>query len=197
MASFESDILILCKTYPSPSGKHVETSCVAGMRPDGSLIRLFPVPFRLIDGAQQFKKWQWIRARIERAPADIWSDYKGAIDVQQEKQKADQSREKFEQLTGTCCFGESDYSASKRRFAQLLQFSSALSSVAHMSHHTFRRCTFPPCRIVVKIQWSITVTWVGRQLKAFVGAELLHRARQRPFCIGIEPIELCINGLQN
>ncbi|MFK4538027.1 hypothetical protein ABIA00_006210 [Bradyrhizobium ottawaense] len=70
MASFETDILILCKTYPSPSGKHVETSCVAGMRPDGSLIRLFPVPFRLIDGSQQFKKWQWIRARIERAPAD-------------------------------------------------------------------------------------------------------------------------------
>lgn len=70
MASFESDILILCKTYPSPSGKHIETSCVAGMRRDGSLIRLFPVPFRLIDGSQQFKKWQWIRARIERAPAD-------------------------------------------------------------------------------------------------------------------------------
>lgn len=70
MASFETDILILCKTYPSPSGKHVETSCVAGMRPDGSLIRLFPVPFRLIDGAQQFKKWQWVHARIERAPAD-------------------------------------------------------------------------------------------------------------------------------
>ncbi|MCK1317151.1 hypothetical protein [Bradyrhizobium sp. 23] len=70
MASFECDILILCKTYPSPSGKHVETSCVAGMRPDGSLIRLFPVPFRLIHGSQQFRKWQWIRARIERAPAD-------------------------------------------------------------------------------------------------------------------------------
>jgi hypothetical protein len=70
MASFETDILILCKTYPSPSGKHIETSCVAGMSPDGSLIRLFPVPFRLIDGAQQFKKWQWVNARIERAPAD-------------------------------------------------------------------------------------------------------------------------------
>jgi hypothetical protein len=70
MASFETDILILCKTYPSPSEKHVETSCVAGMRPGGSLIRLFPVPFRLIDGAQRFKKWQWVNARIERAPAD-------------------------------------------------------------------------------------------------------------------------------
>ncbi|MFC7700926.1 hypothetical protein ACFQX9_30120 [Bradyrhizobium sp. GCM10028915] len=40
------------------------------MLPDGSLIRLFPVPFRLIDGSQQFKKWQWVRARIDRARAD-------------------------------------------------------------------------------------------------------------------------------
>jgi hypothetical protein len=70
MASFEQDILILCKTYPSPSGKYVETSCVAGMDPNGRLIRLFPVPFRLIDGAQQFKKWQWVSARIDRAIGD-------------------------------------------------------------------------------------------------------------------------------
>ena len=33
MASFETNILILCKTYPSPSGKHIKTSCVAGMSP--------------------------------------------------------------------------------------------------------------------------------------------------------------------
>ncbi|WP_225677134.1 hypothetical protein [Bradyrhizobium hereditatis] len=70
MASFEQDILILCKTYPSPSGKYVETSCVAGMNRSGKLIRLFPVPFRLIDGAQQFKKWQWVNARIDRAIGD-------------------------------------------------------------------------------------------------------------------------------
>jgi hypothetical protein len=70
VASFEQDILVLCKTYPSPSGKHIETSCVAGMDPNGNLIRLFPVPFRLIDGSQQFKKWQWINARIDRAARD-------------------------------------------------------------------------------------------------------------------------------
>ncbi len=70
MASFEQDILILCKTYPSPSGKHIETSCVAGMDPNGKLIRLFPVPFRLIDGSRQFKKWQWVNARIDRAARD-------------------------------------------------------------------------------------------------------------------------------
>src|SRR3546814_13575417 len=36
-------ILILCKPYPSPRGKHSETSSVAGMTEEGSLIRLFPV----------------------------------------------------------------------------------------------------------------------------------------------------------
>jgi len=63
-------ILILCKTYPSPSSKHVETSCVAGMDDSGRLIRLFPVPFRLITDDQQFKKWQWIRARVRKAGDD-------------------------------------------------------------------------------------------------------------------------------
>ena len=63
-------ILILCKTYPSPSEKHAETSCVAGMTADGALIRLFPVPFRLIRDEQQFKKWQWISAKIYKANDD-------------------------------------------------------------------------------------------------------------------------------
>ena len=63
-------VLILCKTYPSPSSKHIETSCVAGMDEAGKLIRLFPVPFRLIADAQQFKKWQWIRARVKKSNDD-------------------------------------------------------------------------------------------------------------------------------
>lgn len=70
MASFKARILVLCKTYPSPSGKHVETSCVAGLTDKADLIRLFPVPFRLISDEKQFRKWQWITARIEKAPAD-------------------------------------------------------------------------------------------------------------------------------
>ena len=31
---------------------------------DGSLIRLYPVPFRLLSDDQQFKKWHWITARF-------------------------------------------------------------------------------------------------------------------------------------
>ena len=61
-------ILILCKTYPSPSGKHVETSCVAGMEEGGQLIRLFPIPFRLIDDQKQFRKWQWVNCGLAKPP---------------------------------------------------------------------------------------------------------------------------------
>ncbi|PWK75672.1 hypothetical protein [Aminobacter sp. AP02] len=63
-------ILILCKTYPSPSGKYAETSCVAGMDETGDLIRLFPVPFRLITEEQQFKKWQWITTKVRKSSKD-------------------------------------------------------------------------------------------------------------------------------
>ena len=46
MATFDSRIPVLCKTYPSPSAKYSETSCVAGVTEDGKFIRLFPAPFR-------------------------------------------------------------------------------------------------------------------------------------------------------
>lgn len=70
MSAERKRILILCKTYPSPSAKHVETSCVAGVDDSGRLIRLYPVPFRLIADEQQFRKWQWISARIRKASED-------------------------------------------------------------------------------------------------------------------------------
>lgn len=70
MTSSERRVLILCKTYPSPSAKYAETSCVAGMDEDGNLIRLYSVPFRLIGDDQQFKKWQWITARLEKSRND-------------------------------------------------------------------------------------------------------------------------------
>lgn len=63
-------ILILAKTYPSPSTQYVETSCVAGISQDGSMRRLYPVPFRMIEEDQQFRKWQWIDVRVEKASKD-------------------------------------------------------------------------------------------------------------------------------
>jgi hypothetical protein len=63
-------ILILAKTYPSPSSKYIETSCVAGINEQGLMRRLYPVPFRLINGDKQFKKWQWVTVRIEKNNKD-------------------------------------------------------------------------------------------------------------------------------
>lgn len=63
-------VLILAKTYPSPSAKYVETSCVAGISEDGQMRRLYPVPFRLIEGDKQFQKWQWVTARIRKSNDD-------------------------------------------------------------------------------------------------------------------------------
>ncbi len=40
------------------------------MAEDGRLVRLFPVPFRLVEDDQQFKKWQWVSARVRRAQDD-------------------------------------------------------------------------------------------------------------------------------
>jgi hypothetical protein len=39
-------ILITVKTYPVISKKYQETVCTAGLREDGSWVRLYPVPFR-------------------------------------------------------------------------------------------------------------------------------------------------------
>ena len=58
------ELLILTKTYPSPSASLRETTCVAAVSATGELRRLFPVPFRFLEGAKQFRKWEWIRARI-------------------------------------------------------------------------------------------------------------------------------------
>jgi hypothetical protein len=70
MPTRRARLLILCKTYPSPSSQYVETSCVAAMEETGQLVRLYPVPFRLMQDEAQFKKWQWIEADVEKARKD-------------------------------------------------------------------------------------------------------------------------------
>ena len=64
------ELLILVKTYPQPSSKHREITCVAGVNRDGELRRIFPVPFRLLEGEARFKKWWWVRAVVHKAQND-------------------------------------------------------------------------------------------------------------------------------
>lgn len=70
MRHFDEQLLILVKTYPQPSRKDRETTCVAAINRAGKMYRIFPVPFRLLEGDARFKKWEWIRARISKAAND-------------------------------------------------------------------------------------------------------------------------------
>lgn len=67
-------ILILAKTNPSPSAQYMETSCVAGINDQGEMRRLYPIPFRLLEKDSQFKKWQWINARVHKSTKDNRSE---------------------------------------------------------------------------------------------------------------------------
>jgi len=53
-------LLITVKTYPTPSTRYREIVCTAGIKEDGSWIRLYPIDYRFRDYSQWYKKYQWI-----------------------------------------------------------------------------------------------------------------------------------------
>ena len=64
-------ILITVKTYPTLSKKYGELVCTAGMREDGSWIRIYPVPFRSMTEYKKFKKYQLVEANVIRNTRDV------------------------------------------------------------------------------------------------------------------------------
>lgn len=64
-------VLILVKTYPNPSEKHREIVCTAGLDlHTNQLIRLYPIPFRMLASNKQFHKWQFIEIDVRKATHD-------------------------------------------------------------------------------------------------------------------------------
>ena len=60
-------VLITVKAYPTLSERYKETVCVAGVRMDHGQpahVRLFPVPFRDLDAAKQFKKYDVVEVDV-------------------------------------------------------------------------------------------------------------------------------------
>lgn len=64
-------IYIAVKTYPTISEKYSELVCTAGVLEDGSWIRIYPMPFRLLNDEQQYPKYTWIQADVERNYSDF------------------------------------------------------------------------------------------------------------------------------
>jgi len=64
-------ILIWGKTYPELSSKYFETVCTGGVFEDtGSPVRLYPIPYRRLEGNGRFSKYQWIKAVVAPNPKD-------------------------------------------------------------------------------------------------------------------------------
>lgn len=66
-------VMVLVKASPQPSATYGDTVCVAGVvLAPGPLrwVRLYPVPFRYMDGDRQFKKYEVIDVKVRDAGAD-------------------------------------------------------------------------------------------------------------------------------
>ena len=68
--TIKQPILVTVKTYPTLSKKYGETVCTAGVREDGSWVRIYPVSFRRLDQEEQYRKYDWIECPLARRTAD-------------------------------------------------------------------------------------------------------------------------------
>src|SRR6266699_3286395 len=63
-------LLITVKTYPTLSRKYGELVCTAAVREDGSWVRLYPIPFRLLDYHERYSKFDWIEVVLAKSSSD-------------------------------------------------------------------------------------------------------------------------------
>jgi hypothetical protein len=87
MSDFEgtSEAIILVKASPQVGRKHGETVCCAGVNGKGEWVRLYPVTFRTLEQAQQFRRWdrirfRWRRPTDDRRPESLFVDHQ-SIDI--------------------------------------------------------------------------------------------------------------------
>lgn len=63
-------VLITVKTYPALSSKYDEVVCTAGLRENGTWVRLYPIPFRQMDEVEKYAKFDFIEVDLVRNSAD-------------------------------------------------------------------------------------------------------------------------------
>lgn len=82
MAEYQKKrVLITVKTYPTPASKGAEVSCTAGITDDGKWIRLFPIPFRYMEGDKRFRKYEWIEVNAKKSTDPRNESYEVDIDT--------------------------------------------------------------------------------------------------------------------
>lgn len=55
-------ILVTVKTYPTLSRTYGETVCTAGIREDGTWVRIYPVPFRRLNESERYQNMTGLNA---------------------------------------------------------------------------------------------------------------------------------------
>lgn len=73
MSRFKSqkdECCIVIKAQPHRSSKYFETVCCAGIGRDGKWRRQYPVPFRILNDSQKFRRWNWINYEFTTSPQD-------------------------------------------------------------------------------------------------------------------------------
>lgn len=64
-------VLIAVKTYPTISTTYDELVCTAGLKEDGTWIRLYPIKFRDLELDDKYKKYQWIEVEVRKRRQDV------------------------------------------------------------------------------------------------------------------------------
>lgn len=100
-------VLITVKTYPTLSTKYGETVCTAGVREDGSWVRIYPVPFRRLDEAEQYKKFDWVECNLIPSTKDPRPETHHPVDLSEmitagNMNTADEWRERRRLLLEQC-----------------------------------------------------------------------------------------------
>ena len=75
------NILITIKTYPSLSERYKELVCTAGFREDGTMVRIYPVPYRQLDDYKKYRKYQWITIDVKRRTKDFRPESYSPVDI--------------------------------------------------------------------------------------------------------------------
>ncbi len=78
-------ILVAVKTYPTLSTKYGELVCTAGIREDGTWVRIYPVPFRRLHEEERYRKYDWIECQLRRSKSDPRPDSFNPVDLQELK----------------------------------------------------------------------------------------------------------------
>lgn len=76
-------VLITVKTYPTLSRKYGETVCTAGVRADGTWVRIYPVPFSRLGETEQYRKFDWLECDLVKARSDPRPESWSPVDPKQ------------------------------------------------------------------------------------------------------------------